>query len=168
MHAIYWLTTLKVTRIPQAFQLDMVPCHSGHQKWLSLLLRGRYSFQSTHPPKKNKMTKKQKNQRKKNILFIPLQRLLQSALTLSILSLHAPSLTSTNTEDERKVSLVYKYEGIFCFWPEKDFGFIPYGAVVGCFIYTLLFEFSCCFEPLLGLDHVSWKFENHRVIVIFV
>ena len=97
------------------------------------------------PPPKNKMTKKQKNQRKKNILFIPLQRLLQSALTLSILSLHAPSLTSSNTEDERTLSLVYKYEGIFCFWPEKDCGFIPYGAVVGCFIYTLLFEFSCCF-----------------------
>ena len=97
-------------------------------------------YASPPPPKKNDEKTKEKN-----ILFIPLQCLLQSALTLSILSLHAPSLTSTNTEDERKVSLVYKYEGIFCFWPEKDFGFIPYGAVVGCFIYTLLFEFSCCF-----------------------
>ena len=92
------------------------------------------------PPKKNDEKTKEKN-----ILFIPLQCLLQSALTLSILSLHAPSLTSSNTEDERTLSLVYKYEGIFCFWPEKDCGFIPYGAVVGCFIYTLLFEFSCCF-----------------------
>ena len=100
------------------------------------------------PPKKKKrkkITKKKKKTKGKNILFIPLQRLLHSALTLSILSLHAPFLTSSNTENERTLSLVYKYEGIFCFWLEKDCGFITYGAVVGCFIYTLLFEFSCCF-----------------------
>lgn len=145
MHAIYWLTTLKVTRIPQAFQLDMVPCRSGLRNdchcWSEVAIHSKVRFP---PPKKKKMTKKQKT-KEKNILFIPLQCLLQSALTLSILSLHAPSLTSSNTEDERTLSLVYKYEGIFCFWPEKDCGFIPYGAVVGCFIYTLLFEFSCCF-----------------------
>lgn len=96
------------------------------------------------PPPKKKNDEKTKNERKKT-LFIPLQCLLQLALTLSILSLHAPSLTLSNTEDERTLSLVYKYEGIFCFWPEKDCGFIPYRAVVECFIYTLLFEFSCCF-----------------------
>ena len=106
--------------------------------------RSLFILKYASPPPLKKMTKKQKT-KEKNILFIPLQCLLQSALTLSILSLHAPSLTSSNAEDERTLSLVYKYEGIFCFWPEKDCGFIPYGAVVGCFIYTLLFEFSCCF-----------------------
>lgn len=106
--------------------------------------RSLFILKYASPPPLKKNDEKTKNERK-NILFIPLQCLLQSALTLSILSLHAPSLTSSNTEDERTLSLVYKYEGIFCFWPEKDCGFIPYGAVVGCFIYTLLFEFSCCF-----------------------
>ena len=105
--------------------------------------RSLFILKYASPPPLKKNDEKTKNERK-NILFIPLQCLLQSALTLSILSLHAPSLTSSNTEDERTLSLVYKYEGIFCFWPEKDCGFIPYGAVVECFIYTL-FEFSCCF-----------------------
>ena len=94
-------------------------------------------YASPPPPKKKKMTKKQKT-KEKNILFIPLQCLLQSALTLSILSLHAPSLTSSNTEDERTLSLVYKYEGIFCFWLEKDWVYYLWGGGWVFYLYVIV------------------------------
>ena len=99
------------------------------------------------PTKQNKTTKQQnknKNKPEKKLL-ISLKRWLQSALTLSSLSLHAPS-PSLLALGRNNIFLVDKYEGIYCFDRRRTVGSFRRGCGWVFNLYVIVWIFPAVFN----------------------
>ena len=100
------------------------------------------------PPQQNK-TKRQKTKQKpkqtRKKLLISLKRWLQSALTLSSLSLHAPS-PSLLALGRNNIFLVDKYEGIYCFDRRRTVGSFRRGCGWVFNLYVIVWIFPAVFN----------------------
>ena len=100
------------------------------------------------PPSKTKQNNKKQNKNKnkpEKKLLISLKRWLQSALTLSSLSLHAPS-PSLLALGRNNIFLVDKYEGIYCFDRRRTVGSFRRGCGWVFNLYVIVWIFPAVFN----------------------